>query len=766
MTTEAFGKFSKDNTEYLITAAEAPPRHQVNFFWNDVMVSGHNQFGSGEGVFNDQAMLLNHPKGRVRMISKGRRHFYLVDRETGEFWSAGLLPAKPKRATYQARVGLGYSVYEMRAHGIACRSTSFLAPDEPVEIWEFQIRNAVRKPRNLMLVPYVEWAIGGYPTFSSPFSYLRSIYSSALRAVLSWNTSDERPHDRYNAFIATDGAVEQWCGGARDFLGPYGTPAAPKSLLDGAMSCREAWCEQLAGALMIPVELAPGATGSVTVLLGSFNTEAEAARLIGKVMPAEYRSAARDALRREKAEMIGRSHVQTPDEQINRLVNVWSKQQIQLCAEFGRDGARGFRDTLQDAWGILPFNPALARAKILETLAHQYRSGQAVRGWMPLLSQNYSDGPAWIVPTVTAYLKETGDFDFLAVKAPYLDGGEGAVLDHMIQSARHLSDDTGAHGLVLAHDGDWNDSLNWMGRAGRGESVWTSMALYHSLTLLEELFKTAMKEPELASEMALRAGRIRSAVIEHGWDGKWYLAGYSDLGNRVGSHENEEGRLFLNTQTWALLTGLAEGQRRHDCLEAIDGPLESRHGSLTLTPAYTKEDPNSGRLSVILPGMYENCTPYCHGTAFKIVADCVAGRPSEALRSFRKVMPDSAAHPSSVSGCEPYAFTNQYLGPGNGRSGESISGWITGTAGWMYRAVLEYMVGIHPDYDGFRVRPCLPAEWPSVEVERHLRGQRYRIVIRRNGKAYDIEVNGSRLDGDFIPYNSGTLAAGCGDTLV
>lgn len=745
-----FGHFSKDGREYIITDAEAPPRHQINFLWNDWMISGHNQFGNGEGVFNDQAMLLNHPEGRVRMISKGRRYFYIIDRDTGEFWTTGLLPAKPKKHTYRARVGLGYSIYEMRTNGIASKAKAFLAPDEPVEIWEFQIRNATRRTRNLMLVPYVEWGLGGYATFSNPLSYMRSRFCPQLNAVLSTNLSDECPHDRYNAFVAVDRDIEQWCGGPRDFFGPYGTPDAPKSLIRGELSCREAWCETLAGAMTIPLTLEAGETANPTVLLGSYNSNEEAARLIGKVMDAQYRSNAWKKLRREKTAMLRKSRVETPDEQINRMVNIWAKQQIQLCAEFGRDGARGFRDTLQDAWGILPFNPKLARAKILETLAHQYPSGQAVRGWMPLQPHNYSDGPTWIAPTVIAYLKETGDLKFLDAKAPYLDGGKGTVLDHMLQSVRHLSEDTGAHGLVLAHDGDWNDSLNWMGKDGKGESVWTSISLYHSLTLLDDLFTRVLNKPDLAEEMRERAAAIKAAVLEHGWDGEWYLAGYSDLGNKVGSQENEEGRLYLNTQTWALMTGLAEGERREACLKAIDGPLESQHGSLTCTPAYTRKDPNSGRLSMILPGMYENSTPYCHGTAFKIFADCMIDRPDMALRSFRKVMPDNPDHPSAVSGCEPYAFTNQYLGPENGRAGDSITGWITGTAAWMYRSVLEGMLGIQPDYDGFHIRPALPSAWPAVSVERVLRGKRCFIEMTHEA----VTVNGRPLNGDFVFYES------------
>jgi len=748
MKKKAFGNFTKNDREYIINDAEAPPRAQINFLWNDYMISGHNQFGSGEDVFNDQAILLNDPRGRVRMLSKGRRYFYLLDRQSGEFWSAGLLPAKPQSFEYKNRVGLGYSVYEMEAHGILCKSTVYLAADEPVEIWEFDVINKTGVARDLVLVPYVEWGLGGYTTFSSRLSYLRSYFKPELKAVLSSNSSDERPHDRYNAFVATDGDVHAWCGGARDFMGPYGNPVRPKSLVDQKMSCKEAWCETLAGSMMIDLGMEANGSRTVNVLLGSYNTEKEATRLINRTLSKDYRKSSWDALRAEKDTMINKSIIHTPDDSINRIVNIWAKQQIQLCAEFGRDGARGFRDTLQDAWGILPFNPKLARSKIIETLSHQYQSGRGVRGWMPLQDHNYTDGPTWIAPTVIAYLKETGDLGFLDTMVPFLDGGEASVVEHMLRGVRYLSDGTGAHGLVLAHDGDWNDSLNWMGRNGKGESVWTSMSLFHSLNILTDLFARVLKNPQLATEMQHRAERIETAITEHGWDGEWYLAGYSDFGNRVGSKNNEEGKLFLNSQTWGILTGLAKGKRKEACFKAIDNHLESLNGSLTLTPAYTKEDLNVGRVSVILPGMYENSTPYCHGTAFKIVADFMAGRPNEALKSYRKVMPDNAEHPSTVSGCEPYAFTNQYLGPDNARSGQSISGWITGTAGWMYRAILEYMVGIVPDYDGFYIKPCLPEEFEEVSAERELRGKRYAIHVSKK----QITVNGEILDGNFVSY--------------
>jgi cellobiose phosphorylase len=628
-----------------------------------------------------------------------------------------------------------------------------VAPDEPVELWDLVVTETGGRPRVIWLCPYVEWDLGGYPTFSSKYSYFRSTYDAARRAVLSFNTSNERPHPRYNAFLATDGEVMGWCGSPRQFFGPYGTTTQPEALVRAAMPCAEAWCEDLAGAMAIRVELAPGSGQTVAVALGSFDTEVEKDRLIDKVLPRSYRENAFKALRNDKRDMAGIVRVETPDPRLNVLTNVWLKQQTQLCVEFGRDGARGFRDTLQDAWAAAPFNSRLARAKLTETMRHQHADGHGIRGWMPLQPHHYSDGPVWLAMAVCAYLKETGDFGMLDEVVPFLDGGEATVLEHVLRGLRFLSGDTGSHGLVLAHEGDWNDSLNWLCRHGRGESVWTSMGLYHGLNQVAELATEVLKDAALAGEMRERSGRIGQAVQKHGWDGDWYLAGYNDDGEAVGSHQDTEGRVYLNPQTWAVMTGLATGERLAKCLKAVDEMLESEHGSLTLWPAYTRERANIGRLSVLLPGMYENGTPYCHGTAFKIVADCCAGRGDEAYRSWRKVMPDSPEHPSVVSGCEPYAFTNQYLGPDNGRAGASISGWITGSAGWMFRAVIEYMAGIRPGYHGFTVQPCLPSDWPSMRVNRPLRGRERIVEIRRGPGGYGIRVDGEDARaGTVLPY--------------
>ena len=749
---DEFGRFSKDGREYIITKPFLPPRFQINYLWNDTLISGVNQFGSGDGMFNDRTLMYNHSEGRVQIINQGRRYFYIQDTQTKEYWNTGNYPIIKEEAKYECAVGLSYSRYTMEYKNIKSVATVYLAHDEPVENWDFEIKNTSAKKRTVLLVPFVEFNLGGYSTFSNPFSYLKSEYDEKNKAVVCYNISDECPHPRYNAFVATDTKIKTWCGSKRHFTGMYGSFRKPEALETGKFEAKETGFEYPAGCIAIEIELKPNETKKTSILIGSFDSDEEKDRLILKLTDKENRKKSWEFFKYQKDKMINAVEVKTPDDKINNLTNIWAKQQTQLCAEFGRDGARGFRDTLQDAWGMAMFNQSLAKEKIIETLEHQHNDGHGIRGWMPIQPHHYSDGPVWIVMAVCAYIKETGDVKFLKEVVKYFDEDEGTVLEHMLRGIRFLSDDTGEHGLVHAHDGDWNDSLNWMGKRGNGESVWTSMGLYHCTDLIIELSEEVIHDEELLNEMKNRREKIENAIQKYGWDGEWYLAGYTDFGEPVGSHKNLEGSIYLNPQSWAILTGLAKGERFEKCLKAIDEKLESTHGTLTCHPAYTKKDENIGRLTMITPGIYENGTPYCHGTAFKIVSDCIAGRPDKALKTFYKVMPDNKNHPSIISGCEPYAYTNQYLGPDNSRAGDSVTGWITGTAGWMLRVVVEYFCGIKPGYHGLHIKPILPSRWDSVTVKRILRGVTYNIKIVGNKNSYDILINNKLLKKGYVPY--------------
>lgn len=749
-----FGHFNSEGNEFIVNQPLLPIRHLINFSWNNHLISGVNQFGTGEGVFNNQTLLYNDSRGRAKMIKDGRRYFYLRDEAGKVYWNLGYFPVKYEPAKLTTIFGAGYSKFIHTTEGIQSEMLCFVAHDEPVEVWVIKVTNLTKSNRKLKVYPYVEWLLQGYPISSDYYSYLKSEYLKDLNTVISINQSDERPHERYTGFVASSIKPTGYCGSVREFMGIYGEPSRPQCVITGACSNQPTCNENLAGALEIPLELAEGESKEFTVLIGNTSDLVETRRVVAKIFGEGYLKKSFKLLKKAKADMTNHTLICTPDAKINTLINVWAKNQITLCLEFGRDGVRGFRDTLQDAWAILSFNPELAKEKIIESLRHQCRNGSTLRGWMPAVTKQYSDGPTWITPVVTEYIKYTGDQAILDEIVPYYDGGEATILEHMIVALRHLRKNRGRHGLCLAFKGDWNDSLDWMGKEGKGESVMTSMAYYLSLNCFVELEKEILKQEDLTFEMMEAAEEIRLAIEEHAWDGDWYLQGYSDRGSPVGSKENLQGKIYLVPQAWAIFSGAASKKRRQKCIAAVEKYLDAKTGCVMCHPAFTRADKNVGRLTVILPGMYENASTYCHGSAFMIAAYLLEGRANDAYKLYQKVMPDSEGHPADVSGVEPYAFTNQYLGPDSLRAGQSISGWITGTAGWMYGLMINYFLGFRPGYQGVYINPCLPEEWREASLSTTLRNTEYKIKIQKGtGKKGEITVDGETLEGSFIPYS-------------
>ena len=748
-----FGFFSDNGSEFIFHTPQTP-RPMMNYMWNARILSGINQFGGGDGAYGGRAASYIDPegKGRAILIRNGNRYFYIKDMETGEFWNPGWYPVKKALDEYRCIHGLGYTIIEGSSNGIKARLRVFVNKEDPVEIWTIRIINDSDRKRKLKVYSFVEFSLEGYEKYSEYNGYVSCEYDEAHRMIVAHNTAQERPHGWYDGFISTDREISGFDSSKRAFLGVYGHITAPEAVVKGMCSNSLAACEDMVGALEHGLSLEAGEEIAFNVLIGSTNGTEEAKRLSEKLfMPGKIEE---DfiTLKSEKEKVINNIVVETPVKKVNYIINKWVKQQIQLCAEVGRATGKGFRDQLQDSWAIAAFNPGLARNKIIETLRHQYRDGRCVRGWLPLDPHIYSDGPTWIAPTINAYIKETGDLGFLDTMVPYLDEGEGSVWDHILTAIRYSSEDTGERGLVLAHDGDWNDSLNGIGIKGKGESVWTSIALYYACQDAAEIASCILGDKDLEQEILGRAQKIKKAINENGWDGEWYLAAINDEGRKVGSHVEKEGRIYLNSQTWAVMSGVAEGERIEKCFKAIDEILDSPYGPLTLYPPYTSYDPTIGRLTGFVPGIWENGTPYCHGGAFKVVADCCAGRGNKAIETFMKIMPDSKENPSDHSGCEPYVFTNMYFGPANPRAGETAFAWVTGTAGWMFRAVTQYMMGFHPGYDSVTIKPCIPDWWGECSMKRVFRGDTYLLkIINRNksqNKIRRIMVDGKEIKGN------------------
>ena len=742
----SYGYFVKEK-EFKITYLKTP-RPQLNYIWNSRVLSGVNQNGGGVGAYGQRAMAYIDPdgKGRCTVIRDGNRYFYVKNKATGTVFNPGLYPTLTPIDNYYCVHGLGYSEIHGECEGIGATIRMYVNDTDPCEIWKVTLENKGDSEANVSLYSFADFELVGYQRYSDYNSYVHAEYDADNNLIMCFNKAMERPHEWFNGFIASNVAPTAFETSRKGFLGTYGSIVSPEAIKADKLADNFAACEQMCGAMQHDIKLSAGEISTVYVIIGDADEMSTAADICKKLFAGDKIEDDYNALLALKQSTSSSIYVSTPNEKINCLTNYWLKQQVQLCAEVGRDTGKGFRDQLQDAWAVASFNPALAKEKILETLTYMYNDGRCVRGWLPLDHHVYSDGPTWVAPTINAYIKETGDTAFLSHPVKYLDEGEDTVWEHILTAMRFASDDVGEHGLVHSRDGDWNDSLNMTGLLGKGESVWTSIALCYALKNTAEMAEKLLGDTAIRDEMLERRDRMIKAINEQAWDGNWYLAAINDYNEKVGSHEEKEGSIYLNSQTWAILAEVAEGERAEQCIASVDKYLDSDYGPLTLYPTYTKFNNRIGRLTSFIPGIWENGTPYCHGGTFKVVADCLLGRGDKAYETIMKIMPNSETNPSTHSGCEPYALTNMYFGPDNPQKGKTLFAWVTGTAGWMFRAVVQYMLGFHPEYDGFTLNPCIPSDWNGVTLVRKFRGDTYNITIKNeNGKQSG--VIGVTLDG-------------------
>ncbi len=747
----SYGYFNNTGNEYIITDYMTP-RPQMNYVWNERLLSGINHFGGGVGSYGNRTMAYIDPmgSGRASVIANGNRYFYIRDEKTNEFWNPGWYPSKSDIEEYKCVQGIGYTSISAMKNGISAKITGFVGTKHPAEQWEVVLTNTNAEAGEIKLYSFVEFALDGYATYSEYDSYVSAWKNDKLNMVYAQNTAQERPHEWYNGYIAVSEDISGFETSRNAFLGKYGDITSPEAVKNGKCKNSLAACERMVGVLENTIILSPNEEKTIYVVIGSADCEKTAVNISSELLNSEAFNSELKAVCLQKQAMQSKVMVKTPVDKINNLTNYWLKNQVQLCAEAGRATGKGFRDQLQDAWGIAAFDSNNAKEKIKETLAHQYSDGRCVRGWLPLDSHIYSDGPVWIAPAVNAYIKETGDFAFLDEKVDYLDGVEATVWQHLICSAEYSANDLGIHGLVLAHDGDWNDSLNGIGLAGKGESVWTSIALCIALAETAEIARDIKNDSSLSEKFLGYRERLAKSINDNAWDGDWYIAAYNDLGEKVGSKENTEGMIYLNSQTWAIIAGICSEEQKEKCITAIEKYLKCNYGYMTLYPPYTKYDKNVGRLTGFVPGIWENGTPYCHGGAFKLVADVCCGKAKEAIDAYLMIAPDSELNRSVNSGCEPYAFTNMYFGPSNIRRGQTSFAWVTGTAGWMFRFITQHIIGFTPEYDGFSVKPCIPEDWDYVEQTRVFRGDVYKIIIHNNSDNKGLYIDDKKYDDEII----------------
>ena len=502
----------------------------------------------------------------------------------------------------------------------------------------------------------------------------------------------------------------------------------------------------LGGVLQHKVTLQPGEAKEIHLIFGISESRQEAREAASVILSEE---AVEQEFRKAQEyyyHKYASLSIRTPDEKINHIMNNWVKKQVDFCIV----GKKGVRDNLQIAAALLNYRQNKAKEEIMECLRHQFQDGHGVLTWYPYDDTRYSDQPFWIIWAVCRLIKETGDFSLLEERISWQDGGEATMLEHVKAAVDRLIADKGRNGLVRLYFADWNDALN-VTTDPEAESVMLSHQFCLSLKELELLMKK-YGDREYAQTIAEEYETLKNSINEKAWDGGWYMRALSTVEN-IGSKDSSGSKIYLNAQTWAVLGDVADESKLPLVLQAVDS-MEHDFGFPLNMPPYPEYSPNVGRMSGMLPGLFENGGVYCHATGFKILMDCKTGRGNKAVETLKKIMPDSDKNPSMQSGAEPYVFTNCYS-TNPGYYGKSYQSWTTGTSAWCLMGLCEGIMGVKHDYDGLRIEPCFPSGWEYAEMTRHFRGADYHIVIRNpehleNGTGM-VMVDGAPVLGTVLP---------------
>lgn len=687
-------------------------------------------------------------------IVQNDRFVYVRDAQSGNFFSIGFAPVHAECERYSCRNGLNYQIVENVTDGIEAVWRIYVpAGEDPVEIWDVRLRNVGDRPRKLQLFTYVPMNCDGEDLYCGDLHRIAE-YLPKQQAIFVCMDAPrymaEIDLPWHNGFMAMDREPQGWDANLGRVIGPRRTTCNPQVVEDGACTGSKASIVRPVCTLQLDMELVPDSAKEVRFMVGACDAEPMIERLRGKYLAgASLKSDPHfDALREIEKGRAAKLQIDTPDKALNEMINCWVPKQIDYGVEWTRWGYKGYRDIIQQCQGAVIQSPEAALEQLLKACRHQHASGFGLRGWHPVDTLRYADSAQWMIGAFSEYLRETGDFDVLDQTVPFLDEGVATVYEHLRCALLRLHEDRGTHGLNLVFFGDWNDSLTGVCREGRGESVWLSMAFCRSCLQLAEVAERIGRNEEATGYRAWQV-EMAAAINGHAWDGKWYLCALDDDGNPIGSQYNEEGKIFLNMQSWAQLARVADDSRWEQSRHSVNQMLDSGWGLVLNWPTYTRYVHNVGRLSSIRPGAAENGSVYTHGNAFMILALLERGMADEAYQLWQAIHPGNPARPVRN---QPNVFFNGYYGPDSEiRVGMGEHAWTTGSAPWMYQCATEYMLGVRRTFDGLVIQPCMPSAWDAASVHRVYRGTTYDIHISNPGKRAGAAVQSMTMDG--LPHD-------------
>ncbi len=770
-----YGHFSDEGNEYIIND-HITPKPWVNVISNGMYGLVISQAGGGfSWLEHSEFNRLNRWHQDLIQDNWGK-YFYIKNNTTNDIWSPTWMPVKTNLDAYRVRYGFGYAVYESEFKNIKITLTVFIPLNEEIEIWDFKIENNTDMKLELSVYSYFEWCLGSSADHHREFhkTFIETYFDRDNNCLTATKRLWEIPlGDRghwnieypYHGFITCSNSIVDYDADKESFIGSFGSVEKPAGVFRDALNQKTGkWNDSIA-AVKTNISIEPLSFSNFHFTIGIKKNLKKISSTIKKFDNSEKIKSALNEVKSFWMNFLNTSDVNTPDEGLDFLVNKWLKYQAVAgrlwarTAYYQQSGAYGFRDQLQDSLVFLPIDPSLTLKQIRLHARHQFVDGSVLHWWHPItetgLPTKMTDDLLWLPFVLYQYITETNDLKSLTITEPYYDNKskKDTLFNHCVAAIEKVLTRFSKRGLPLIGAGDWNDGLSAVGLDMKGESIWLAEFFYLVLNQFSDLCEKTGKT-KLAKRYLQKADKLKKSFDKYAWDGEWFFRATKDNGKRIGSRNNEEGKIFLNAQTWSVISGIGEKKKTEKAMESVTKNLLKKNGPLLLAPAYSKPDKMIGYLSRYAPGRRENGGVYMHAATWSIWAYSLLKQNQLAFKTYVRLSPIyNSLNPDEYT-CEPYVTPGNIDGPDSPNYGMGGWTWYTGSASWYQKVIVDWILGIRAIADGLLVDPCIPEEWNEYSVKRVFRNTTFNIKVynpehKSHGVKYLI-VDGKRTENNLL----------------
>ena len=798
-----FGYFDDANKEYVITTPRTP-LPWINYLGNQDFFTLISNTSGGYSFYKDAKLLrITRYRYNNSPIDTGGHYYYIKDGET--IWNPGWQPTQTELDDYVCRHGLGYTVITGKKKGLCAKQETFVPMNVTAEVTRITLTNESDAAKDIDLFSYIEFCLWNAQDDTTNFQRNWSTGEVEITGSTIYHKTEYRERRNHYAIYSVNAPVAGLDTSRDEFVGLYNGARNPQAVLEGACHNSEAHGWAPVGAHQLKVSLAPGQSASYIFVLGYCENPVEekfeapnvinkkpAKELLAKFQTDDQFEAALQELKSYWNTLLGTLHIESDDEKLNRLVNVWNQYQCMVTFNMSRSASyyesgmgrgMGFRDSCQDLLGFVHLIPDRARERIIDIANTQFEDGSAYHQYQPLtkkgnsdIGSGFNDDPLWLIAGTAAYLRETGDFSILDEVCDFdNDPAKAApLMEHLRRSFNYIATHKGPHDLPLIGRADWNDCLNLNCFSSvPGESFQTfgpsegpvaesvfigGMFVKYGLEYADICRRKGLEEEAKAAEAEVE--KMTAAVLDGGWDGDWFVRAYDAYSKPIGSKVCEEGQIYIEPQGMCVMAGIGvDNGCAEKALKSVEERLETKYGIVLLQPAYTKYHLELGEISSYPPGYKENAGIFCHNNPWIACAETVLGHGNRAFSVFKKTCPIYLEEISEIHRTEPYVYCQMVAGCDAPTHGEGKNSWLTGTAAWTFTTISQYILGIQPTMDGLKIDPCIPSDLKGFTCDRIFRGVTYHITVDNSAAVEkgvsSVTVDGSPISGNVLPLDEG-----------